>query len=222
MDFVKDDEKILSYGDVVLRRSDLKILQGPCFLNDRIIEFYFCYLSSLSSRKMLLVGPCVSFWILNAPDIDSIQECVHPLKLPEQDLVIFPVNNNKDVGRAEGGTHWSLLVYHRKKNVFEHYDSFSGDNMLYARKLFAKIKDFMSPAVAAKLIEHFTPQQSNGYDCGLYALAIAKELCFFDENEAKTSGEDWTSILKSRVTSSTVTEMRNHIIKVINDLSDNK
>ncbi|XP_073141101.1 NEDD8-specific protease 1 isoform X2 [Henckelia pumila] len=40
------DEKILSYNDVVLRRSDLDVLSGPYFLNDRIIEFYFSYLTS--------------------------------------------------------------------------------------------------------------------------------------------------------------------------------
>ncbi|CAL1392928.1 unnamed protein product [Linum trigynum] len=35
------DEIIPSYNDDVLRRSDLRILSGPRFLTDRIIEFYF-------------------------------------------------------------------------------------------------------------------------------------------------------------------------------------
>ncbi|GMP88376.1 hypothetical protein CsSME_00040394 [Camellia sinensis var. sinensis] len=33
------DEKSLSYNSVVLRRSDLDILSGPYFLDNRIIEF---------------------------------------------------------------------------------------------------------------------------------------------------------------------------------------
>ncbi|KAL7201891.1 hypothetical protein ACSBR1_033562 [Camellia fascicularis] len=45
------DEKILSYNDVVLRRSDLDILSGPYFLNDRIIEFYFSYLHVILPRR---------------------------------------------------------------------------------------------------------------------------------------------------------------------------
>ncbi|KAJ8455294.1 hypothetical protein OPV22_026566 [Ensete ventricosum] len=43
----KGDEKILSYLDVVMRRSDLGILRGPHYLNDRIIEFCFAHLASL-------------------------------------------------------------------------------------------------------------------------------------------------------------------------------
>lgn len=64
----KADEKILSYNDVVLRRSDLHILSGPYFLNDRIIEFYFSYLSSCHpSQDILLVPPSIAFWIIQCP-----------------------------------------------------------------------------------------------------------------------------------------------------------
>lgn len=59
MDSMGEDEKVLSYGDVVLRRFDLKILQGRDYLNDHIIEFYFCYLSSSTSPKILLLAPSI-------------------------------------------------------------------------------------------------------------------------------------------------------------------
>jgi len=152
MDSIGDDERVLSYGDVVLRRSDLEILQGHYYLNDRIIEFYFCYLSSFSSPNILLVAPSVSFWILNTPDVGSLQLFVDPLRLPDKELVIFPVNDNNDVSVAGGGSHWSLLVYHRTRNIFEHYDSCLQCNRSYAEKLFENIKGFMgSPASSATL-----------------------------------------------------------------------
>ncbi|CAL5424266.1 unnamed protein product [Camellia sinensis] len=84
------DEKILSYNDVVLRRSDLDILSGPYFLNDRIIEFYFSYLPSCyPSKEILLVSPSIAFWIANWPDIESLKDFVEPLNLSSKKLVIF-------------------------------------------------------------------------------------------------------------------------------------
>ncbi|CAL5426577.1 unnamed protein product [Camellia sinensis] len=81
------DEKILSYNDVVLRRSDLDILSCPYFLNDRIIEFYFSYLPSCyPSKEILLVSPSIAFWIANWPDIESLKDFVEPLNLSSKKL----------------------------------------------------------------------------------------------------------------------------------------
>ncbi|KAK6926844.1 hypothetical protein RJ641_008563 [Dillenia turbinata] len=118
------DKKILSYNDVVLRQSDLGILGGPFYLNDRIIEFYFSYLSSCySSKEILLVPPSIAFWIANCPDTESLGGFLEPLKLSEKEVVIFPVNDNDDVSQAEGGSHWSLLAFNRTANDFVHHDS---------------------------------------------------------------------------------------------------
>ncbi|KAI3823492.1 hypothetical protein L1987_04930 [Smallanthus sonchifolius] len=95
------DEIILSYNDAVLRQSDLGILNGPYYLNDRIIEFYFSYLSSSHpSEHILLVPPSIAFWIMNCPDTSSLKDFLQPLNLPSKKLIIFPVNNNDDVTAA--------------------------------------------------------------------------------------------------------------------------
>ncbi|GMP89097.1 hypothetical protein CsSME_00040811 [Camellia sinensis var. sinensis] len=131
------DEKIISYNDVVLRRSDLDILSGPYFLNDRIIEFYFSYLPSCyPSEEILLVSPSIAFWIANGPDIESLKDFVEPLNLSSKKLVIFPVNNNDDVTEAEGGNCWSLLVFERNANVSVHHDSYGGLNAGHAKQLY--------------------------------------------------------------------------------------
>ncbi|KAK4788256.1 hypothetical protein SAY86_019575 [Trapa natans] len=136
MDKYSGDEKILSYNDVVIRRSDLGILSGPCFLNDRIIEFYFSYLSSsFPTKDVLLVTPPISFWIANCHDPDDLRGFVAPLKLDERSLVIFSVNDNDDVEKAEGGSHWSLLAYVREANLFVHQDSSGTMNEACARRL---------------------------------------------------------------------------------------
>ncbi|KAE8731585.1 NEDD8-specific protease 1 [Hibiscus syriacus] len=143
------DEIILGYNDVVLRRSDLEILGGPYYLNDRIIEFYFSLLSSSHpSQDILLVSPMIAFWITNCPDVDGLNDFLEPLKLPVKNLVLFPVNINDDVSLAEGGSHWSLLAHYRSANVFVHHDSSQQMNKRHAMKLY---KSVVTPLVVGEL-----------------------------------------------------------------------
>ncbi|CAL5362182.1 unnamed protein product [Camellia sinensis] len=218
-------EKILSYNDVVLRRSDLDILSGPYFLNDRIIEFYFSYLPSCyPSEEILLVSPSIAFWIANCPDIESLKDFVEPLNLFSKKLVIFPVNNNDDVTEAEGGNHWSLLVFERNANVFVHHDSYGGLNAGHAKQLYRAIVGYMGisdMASACKYVEYSkTPQQVNGYDCGLYIAAIAKAICIWYESKSELKDEDglWFSTMNEQVNPSVVAKMRNEILGLVKSL----
>ncbi|KAK9168930.1 hypothetical protein Syun_001070 [Stephania yunnanensis] len=222
------DEKILSYNDVVLRRSDLDILSGPKFLNDQIIEFYFSFLSSgFPSQDTLFVPPSISFWIANCPDPKSLKDFVEPLAFPERKVVLFSVNNNMDVTMAEGGTHWSLLVYDRSANVFVHHDSIAGFNNCHAKRLYKAVAGFMGfsgSAPNSQLIEYVdTPQQINCYDCGLYVTAFAKLICHWHESgRSKSKDSLWFSVLKEEVGPSLVSEMRSEILKLIKDLMEKK
>lgn len=218
------DDKILSYNDVVLRRSDLGILRGLYFLNDRIIEFYFSYLDScFPTQDILLVPPSISFWIMNCPFPESLKDFVEPLKLPEKKVVIFAVNNNEDVSQAEGGTHWSLLAYEKNSKVFVHHDSMGGSNQQYAKKLYDAVVGFMDGSDFGSSKVHLSeyqnmPQQMNGYDCGLYVTKIAKVICDWHINGDSADNEElWFSALKE-VRPSLVSEMRNEILMLIQEL----
>ncbi|XP_021278602.1 NEDD8-specific protease 1 [Herrania umbratica] len=222
------DEKILSYNDVVLRQSDLEILSGPYYLNDRIIEFYFSLPSSSHpSQDILLLSPSIAFWIANCPDVGGLKEFLEPLKLPDKKLVIFPVNNNDDVSIAEGGSHWSLLAYYRSANVFVHHDSNGQMNKRHAMRLFKSVVGFVgesSSAWNAKYLECIgTPQQVNGYDCGLYVTVTARTICCWHESsENKDATDLWFSAVKEQVTPSVVSEMRKEILGLIKDLMAKK
>nr|GEY27567.1 NEDD8-specific protease 1 [Tanacetum cinerariifolium] len=190
------DEIILSYNDCVLRQSDLAILNSPSYLNDRIIEFYFSYLSSCHpSEHILLVPPSIAYWTMNCPDTDSLKEFLQPLNLPSKKLIIFPVNDNDDVAAAGGGSHWSLLAYEKTTNVFVHHDSLGSSNQYDAKRLYES------------LIPH---------------MAIAKEICkWFDSNE---EGNDhlWFSRVKEQVNALTVPGLRSEILELIKDLREKK
>lgn len=221
------DEKILSYNDVVLRQSDLEILSGPYFLNDRIIEFYFSYLSSRNpSEDILLVPPSIAFWIANCPDTESLRDFLEPLKLPDKKLVIFPVNNNDDVSLAEGGSHWSLLAYEKNANAFVHHDSYLGMNRRHALKLYKSVVGFigLDGSAEAKYMElSNSPQQVNGCDCGLYVTAIARAICYWSEScDYKDRDGLWFSVVKEQVTPAAVGAMRNEILLLIRSLMQSK
>ncbi|KAI4322218.1 hypothetical protein L6164_021930 [Bauhinia variegata] len=221
-----EDEKILSYNDVVLRRSDLGILSGPYFLNDRIIEFYFSYLaSSYPTKDILLVPPSIAFWIMQCPVVESLRDFLEPLHLSEKTLVIFPINNNDDVSLAEGGSHWSLLVYYRNANNFVHHDSLNGMNRVPAKKLYKAVVGYMGMGVSdsaseAEFLEcSDSPKQRNGHDCGLYVIAIARVICswYVDSKNTGLNGL-WFSDVKEQVKPSVVAEMRSEILTLIRGL----
>ncbi|XP_018454351.1 NEDD8-specific protease 1 [Raphanus sativus] len=202
------DDKILSYNDVVLRRSDLDILNGPNFLNDRIIEFYLSYLSTLhTSPTISLIPPSIAFWISNCPDPESLKDFMKPLRLLDSELVILPVNDNLNVELAEGGLHWSLLVYYKEANSFFHHDSFMGSNRWNARQLYRAVSPFVSDGDAAYRECSDSPQQKNGYDCGVYLLANAQVICkWFSSGGVKNRDELWLGDVKE-----TVPDVANHL-----------
>ncbi|XP_042505201.1 NEDD8-specific protease 1 [Macadamia integrifolia] len=223
MGSLKDNEKILNYNDVILRRLDLDILRGPYFLNDRIIEFYFSYLTSCyPSKDILLVPPSISFWLTNCPDPESLKDFTEPLKLPDKKLIIFVVNNNDDVTMAEGGTHWTLLAYERSMNAFVHHDSMAGSNSLHAKRLRKSLLGVLGSSCSdsCHYLEYTdTPQQRNGYDCGLYVLSIAKVICHWHGSVgSKDRDALWFSTLKEQVVPSAVAKMRSEILSLIRDL----
>ncbi|PWA41667.1 Peptidase C48, SUMO/Sentrin/Ubl1 [Artemisia annua] len=67
-------------------------------------EIILSYLSSFyPSEHILLVPPAITYWIMNCSDTNSLKDFLKPLNLPSKKLIIFPVNDNDDVSRADGG-----------------------------------------------------------------------------------------------------------------------
>ncbi|BBN17309.1 sentrin-specific protease 8 [Marchantia polymorpha subsp. ruderalis] len=227
------DQRVLSYGDVLLRVSDVSLLDGPHYLNDHIIEFFFNYLDRQfcsftgchenETSPLLLVGPTLTFWLLHCPDSEGLLATIQPMSLHEREMVIFAVNNNEDVETAEGGTHWTLLMYNRQRNTFEHFDSMAGTNWKQARDLVHIIKPFMGPvAASAKFIEQATPQQENNYDCGVYVMAIAQVLCNAFCERKRGRSTDYAGLVRTTVTPSNVSKMRYTTMELIHSLSANE
>lgn len=66
---MSENEKLLSYYDVLLRKMDAALLTGNHWLNDQIIAFYFEYLSRerlQGNSDVLLVAGATTYLLLSA------------------------------------------------------------------------------------------------------------------------------------------------------------
>ncbi|KAK2977160.1 hypothetical protein RJ640_027773 [Escallonia rubra] len=63
-----------------------------------------------------------------------------------------------------------------------------------------------------------TPQQMNGYDCGLYVIAIARIICQWHTSNSKKKAENWFPALQKHVNASVELTLRDEVMKLIEDL----
>ncbi|XP_069812451.1 sentrin-specific protease 8 [Dendropsophus ebraccatus] len=169
------DQVVLSYGDSLLRSSDVTLLDAPHWLNDNIIGFVFEFLASTlapsTGERVALLSPEVSQFIKCCGD--DAAEFLQPLELPKKELVLLPVNDN--AGTEAGGSHWSLLAYLRSVRQFLHYDSAPGTNAPHARLMARNLSSVLGGNPLYQ--EEAAPAQHNSYDCGMYVVCVAQALC---------------------------------------------
>lgn len=89
--------------------------------------------------------------------------------------MLCPVNDNADLEGA-GGTHWSLLAYHRARNVLAHYDSLPGANAEAARRVGPAMRVLVGAPAGCKFSEARASRQDNAFDCGAHCLVAMRAL----------------------------------------------
>ena len=72
------------------------------------------------ASSVKFVDGSVAFFLAHCGCPADAGAVLAPLNLRDAELVLFQVNNNADVERAGGGSHWSLLAYVRGDG-FKHY-----------------------------------------------------------------------------------------------------
>ncbi|KAJ3158347.1 SUMO1 sentrin specific peptidase 8 [Irineochytrium annulatum] len=168
------DPPVLSYGDCVLRESDVRLLDDGNWLNDTLIEFVYEYLERSHDPKSLktaFVRPAIIHLLAHATDTAHLEAVVGGLNLHTKEIIFIPINDNE--GAGAGGGHWSLMVYHRPTDAFYYYDSMGKYNVGTAKRTKERLYPVISHARAGGVFyEVDTPPQINGYDCGVYVIAI--------------------------------------------------
>ena len=98
------DDKLLSYGDCLLRVRDVALLTGPHWLNDAVMSFFFEYLRSEGAQpdephadRVVLVDASLSFLVANISP-DEARAVLAPLGLSRAHMALFLVRH----ARARG------------------------------------------------------------------------------------------------------------------------
>lgn len=201
---------LLNYHDAVLYESDLALLELPtAWLNDACMNFAMTRLGQKFSQQVVFLDPAVvAFFVHQCVDEDEIQEFIqgNP-QLRTSDLIFIPINNGhapSNTWHKQRGTHWSLLVIVRNDHGlvrYLHFDSVSGSNACTAQAVAEKFTRIFKPQSNVVVVECKTPQQSNGYDCGLHVVASAQVLATMDDvNEDSLNEIQQTDMLELRKT----------------------
>lgn len=211
---------VLNYQNSLLRTSDVKLLNGPYWLNDQIISFYMEYLETdvyQNNKEILFVSPQV-VQCIKLVSKEEMSIFLDPLHATEKKFIFFPLNDN-DEDRA-GGSHWSLLVFSRPEKKFFLFDSL---NSIRIKSYFAFVRDL---AYAVQCPEFdiksaLCAKQTNGYDCGVYVLCfienLAKQVTEHGYVESDADNANGASNLM-KITPEKISNKRTDILDLIIDL----
>ncbi|KAI8057066.1 hypothetical protein BDF22DRAFT_617341 [Syncephalis plumigaleata] len=170
-----DSSIVCCYYDVVLRSDDLQLLSPGRWLNDTCIEFFYEYLERqiVQTDEILLMRPAIAHMIAQSTSNEYLS--VLPPQLHERAVIFLPINNHT-CADTPGGSHWALLVYTRDTGTFYYYDTMNISNLSAARNMAAKAAKVLN-VKHPKFLMMPTPQQDNGYDCGVYVISITELIC---------------------------------------------
>ncbi|XP_028160173.1 sentrin-specific protease 8 [Ostrinia furnacalis] len=205
---------VLSFHEILLHRSDVELLDGPYWLNDTIISFYFEYLERIlfsGASELLFVSPEVTQCI-KMVETNEIKTFLEPLDINRKRFVFFALNDNDSPDTA-GGSHWSLLVYSKPESCFYHLDSSSGSNHNVAWEFASHLITYFSKGEAVNFVDKECLQQSNGYDCGIHVICNTERLA----DCAHKHGHIGTCDMLVKINPSA---KRKEIINIIHNLSN--
>lgn len=147
----------------------------PFWLSDQILDFQFKFMEKSMFQdfedEFLFVPPPITLCIRLSGDANDF---LNPLNAKNKNILLFAVNDNN--GERAGGLHWSLLVYSRNENVFLSFDSLNNFNAAATFQLIDVLKVALQ-CPYADVIKAETLRQPNSFDCGIFLLANAQNVC---------------------------------------------
>ncbi|PNS17668.1 NEDD8-specific protease 2 [Sphaceloma murrayae] len=173
------EDAYLSYYDVRLTREDVDCIKND-WLTDNAIAFWEEYLEheklvAFPKAKIVLLRPSMAFLLLQTPirEIESLTSALPDFRSTTH--IFLPVNDCHDPNRAEGGSHWSLLLVSILDGVAFHYDSMYPANAREGDATTQKFSRLLGrPLRYINLPD--SPQQENGSDCGVFVCLLMQHL----------------------------------------------
>ncbi|KAK6613793.1 ulp1 protease family protein [Botrytis cinerea] len=163
---------------VTVTREDVNTLKDD-WLTDNTIAFWQEYISRERIPQAIPLlphrptPPLHGIYATNAGQPHSTP--FRSPRLSSHHHIFLPINDNRNVSQAEGGSHWSLLLVSVIDGVAFHYDSLSPSNYEEANTTTYKLGQLLGRQLRFLNLQD-TPQQQNGSDCGIYVCIIMRHL----------------------------------------------
>eukprot|EP01041_Mallomonas_annulata_P002027 gene2027-3943_t len=217
------DSPLINYNDAVLYRKDHMFFKDGMWLNDQCINLCFRWLEYSKFKELttvLFMDPAVvSFMKLQCEDESEYSALSRDLKLESRDILLLPINDNNSF--MSSSNHWSLLMVIRSSGILIHFDSSGTYNQQAALSTAASIYTLLGRSEQPTVLNAKTPQQSNGYDCGMYAILCAYYLADFIQAQQCSSVIDIGAAedhISKFVNARTITDFRVFMFDFITNL----
>ncbi|KAG2730784.1 hypothetical protein G9P44_005933 [Scheffersomyces stipitis] len=175
---------------------DLKTLRDGKWLNDNIIDYYLNLIMESQNQKVF--GWTTHFYTtLETKGYSGVARWAKRKKINlfEKKKILVPINILN--------THWALAVIDNVDKSIRYYDSLSSSGNENAM---LNLKDYMKqeasrlnvPVIDYELYPHMeTPQQANGYDCGVFTCTAAKYIAL---SKSLTYSQKDMKVIRRRMT----------------------
>ncbi|CDK25636.1 unnamed protein product [Kuraishia capsulata CBS 1993] len=182
----RDENTVVSKNfGVTVKVVDFLRLRNGRWLNDTIMDFYFAMMvdRSRSSQETRPLPKMFAFTThfyttLASRGYTSVARWAKKKKVDVTDLdyVFVPVN--------VGTSHWTLAVINNKKQCYEYYDSLGASNPSVFNNLAGYMVDESTRIHGSASADYHswkgfnmkTPQQQNGFDCGVFTCTVGEYL----------------------------------------------
>ena len=183
---IADDEDLVNKTGVVkitgadIRRTDMNQLPRKRYLNDDIMAAYFQLISERGGKNGLPSVYTVStyfFPMLERIGYQNARQFTKRVDIFSYDLVFIPINYTQP-------EHWALVAVNMGKRTVTYYDSLLNQSRgscvgvvnSFLAEEYCQRKGGKLPFQFRSLWPETTPQQENGFDCGMYVLRFAEQL----------------------------------------------
>ncbi|KAK5658899.1 hypothetical protein OQA88_1713 [Cercophora sp. LCS_1] len=176
-DTLSPNSPYLSYFDILLTVDDIKSLKND-WLTDNNIAFWEEWLErevlpKYPQARIVLLRPSMTFLLMQSMDVKGIGSALPNFQKVTH--IFLPVNDSRDRERADGGSHWSLLLVSVIDGVAFHYDSLGGANFFEAQKCADRLGKVLGMPLRFHQMED-CPQQENSSDCGVFVCILMRHL----------------------------------------------
>ena len=224
------DEVLISNSYAEITRRTISILDGQEWLNDQIINFYMHMLLhrdrtlSMETRQSWF-GTTFFFAKLlenGEYNYNAVRRWTsRNIDIYLADKVLIPINVNN--------IHWTLLVFYMMSKELHYYDSQNGDGCKYLQYGLRWLSDEYMDKKQTVLNfnewrcfhkESGVPQQTNGYDCGVFVLMFAIAIAY-NQPLTSFSQEDmprYRFMIKQHILRGSLLDLQNNFVPYMNDL----